>query len=527
MSLSTAPTALPEAPEATTESTPHCTTPPRGGLRTAMAWRGEVVLTRDSQQLSLVTPERSVAFRRLPSPVADALAALAGDGCAPHVLAAGLPGPQLRVLDAVLRRVGHLVVTRLLAGDLEVMRVNSTSRDATYELGDVGDRPFRLHRFALLRSRGDDLVMECPTSLHRFTLTSPAARMLAALVGQAGDVRRVLDTEGMHQLLEPLSQHDDLSPELLVRSILAHWVGAGIAEVATERQGFGSDTDPRLVQWDFHDLLMHSRSRSGRFDEPLGALRPYRGSIPALPAVSPVRVDARATIDLPRPDPSRLAGSDLPLAAVLESRRSIRDYAPEPLSTEELGEFLHRTFRVRALFDPDDGELEQRVSRPYPSGGGLYEHELYLTVRRCVGLDAGIYRYDPLHHHLELINDQPGDAREMLNVAAAATGLTAEPDVLITLTARFQRMSWRYKSIAYANMLRNTGAIYQTMYLIATAMDLAPCALGNGDADLSARVLGLDYLSESSVGDFLLGRRRPDDVLVGDLPRGWAVPQAP
>jgi hypothetical protein len=63
--------------------------------------------------------------------------------------------------------------------------------------------------------------------------------------------------------------------------------------------------------------------------------------------------------------------------------------------------------------------------------------------------------------------------------------------------------------------------LYQTMYLVATAMGLAPCGLGNGDADMSARVLGLDYLRESSVGDFLLGSRSPDDTVAGEPEEGW------
>ena len=45
------------------------------------------------------------------------------------------------------------------------------------------------------------------------------------------------------------------------------------------------------------------------------------------------------------------------------------------------------------------------------------------------------------------------------------------------------------------------------MYLVATAMGLAPCALGGGDADLSAQAMGTDYYAESSVGEFLLGSR--------------------
>jgi SagB-type dehydrogenase family enzyme len=98
------------------------------------------------------------------------------------------------------------------------------------------------------------------------------------------------------------------------------------------------------------------------------------------------------------------------------------------------------------------------------------------------------------------------------------------PDVLVTMAARFARVSWKYRSIAYATTLRHTGVVYQTMYLVATAMGLAPCGLGNGDADLAARAFGLDYLSESSVGDFILGSRPAVDVSQGDeLAPGWSL----
>jgi hypothetical protein len=46
------------------------------------------------------------------------------------------------------------------------------------------------------------------------------------------------------------------------------------------------------------------------------------------------------------------------------------------------------------------------------------------------------------------------------------------------------------------------------MYLTATAMGLAPCAIGGGDADLFARAAGTDYCAETSVGEFLLGSPR-------------------
>jgi hypothetical protein len=44
------------------------------------------------------------------------------------------------------------------------------------------------------------------------------------------------------------------------------------------------------------------------------------------------------------------------------------------------------------------------------------------------------------------------------------------------------------------------------MYLVATALGLAPCAIGAGDTQLFAQASGLDFTRESSVGEFALSR---------------------
>jgi SagB-type dehydrogenase family enzyme len=90
--------------------------------------------------------------------------------------------------------------------------------------------------------------------------------------------------------------------------------------------------------------------------------------------------------------------------------------------------------------------------------------------------------------------------------AAASTGVPEDAvQVLLILATRFARVAWKYESIAYALTLKHVGVVYQTMYLAATAMGLAPCAIGGGDADLFARAAGIDYCTETSVGEFLLG----------------------
>lgn len=134
----------------------------------------------------------------------------------------------------------------------------------------------------------------------------------------------------------------------------------------------------------------------------------------------------------------------------------------------------------------------------------MHEIELYLTIHRCDGIEPGLYHYAPLAHELEHVADLGPAQQRLLADACGSAGLQTPPDVLITLAARFQRVMWKYQSMAYAVILKNAGVLYQQMYLVATAMQLAPCGLGGGDSDAFAGAAGLDYYAETSVGEFLL-----------------------
>jgi hypothetical protein len=65
--------------------------------------------------------------------------------------------------------------------------------------------------------------------------------------------------------------------------------------------------------------------------------------------------------------------------------------------------------------------------------------------------------------------------------------------------------------MSYATTLKHVGVLYQTFYLVCTAMGLAPCGLGVGDIELSARCLGLDWERESSVGEFMISGSAADE----------------
>ncbi|NUR91914.1 MAG: SagB/ThcOx family dehydrogenase [Nonomuraea sp.] len=385
----------------------------------------------------------------------------------------------------VLERLGHLVVTSLPTSGCDHLRVEPRTRDAAYTPAAVGPRtPVRLSRFSYLRARDAHLVVESPLSLFRVVARTRAARAL------------------LSGLAEETTAAELAGPELpigVAEELLAHLAGLGLVERADAAD------DPVLRQWEFHDLLFHSRSRTGRHDELFGGRFPYVGQIDPLPSVRPA--PQGEGIALPRPEFDEIVARDAGLLVTMEARQSVRDYGSEPMTLAQLAEFLYRVQRVRGRYGPraGNGMPYEGATLPWPCGGASYELSLYLTVRRCDGLDPGIYYYDPEGHRLHLVNDAEADRETLAQLGSLSTGGYANPDILITITSRFQRLSWKYQSIAYAVTLKHVGVLYQTMYLVATAMGLAPCGLGSGSLEPSSRILGLDWLRESAVGEFLLG----------------------
>ncbi|WP_198030069.1 SagB family peptide dehydrogenase [Bradyrhizobium sp. Tv2a-2] len=260
--------------------------------------------------------------------------------------------------------------------------------------------------------------------------------------------------------------------------------------------------EEKCRQWDLHDLLFHSLSRLGRTTQKMGGSYAFRGEIDPLPAAKK-NPWAGSFYALPRPDIVGLSRVDISLTAAIETRRSIRQHSIVPLSLTQLGEFLFRTVRTRHIVPTAFGEL---LSRPYANGGGLYEQEFYVTIDACLDCPRGFYYYDGVNHGLCLISGPTADMELLLDEASASAAWMVRPQILITIASRFHRIGWKYRGMAYATQLKNVGAIYQTMYLVATSMNVAGCALGIGNSDRFCRMTGEDYLMEGSVGEFMLGR---------------------
>jgi SagB-type dehydrogenase family enzyme len=336
------------------------------------------------------------------------------------------------------------------------------------------DGEVMLSRFAVLHRTSDGLILESPLSPYEILIHDPS---VAYLIGE---------------LAEPMAVD---GPQREVVELLVA-CGLVVAEDSSE------DTDIAIAQWSPHELWFHARSRQGTRE--WGGTYWARGRSdppPALrePAGGPV-------IPLYQPDLSLVAAQDPPLTEVVENRRSVRSHDDRsPVTIDQLGEFLYRTARTRRTWTGEDMAF---ASRPYPGGGAIHELELYPVVRHVTGLAAGVYHYDGASHGLELLTTDNALVRKVIAHAADAAAVHSQPQVVIVITARFSRVMWKYQSMAYSLTLKNVGVLLGVMYWVATAMRLAPCALGGGTARLLDSVVGAEPLSEAGVGEFILGSRK-------------------
>jgi SagB-type dehydrogenase family enzyme len=349
-----------------------------------------------------------------------------------------------------------------------------------------------LSRFVYMRRRGGEMVLESPRAGALFRICDPKIATVIAMFSVPQHLRQLRRHNGFPGI-ELLA--------LLVDSQILFKAGAAAGETELRLAEGGH----RLALWDFHDLVFHARSTEGRHANPLGGMYPCAGIIPPLPALRPSW--PAKTIDLRNLSAGSPAAIS-PIAKLLRERHSTRSFDDrQPITIAELSQFLDGTARVLSRSDTQlDLDEGGHTVRPYPSAGSAYELELYLAVNRCEGLARGFYHYDAGDHALAPIGVPANELEALLAGAEYAMGVAARPQILITIAARFGRVSWKYSSIAYALILKDVGALTQTLYLMATDMGLGGCAIGIANIDLFARMTGIELHVEGPVGQFAIGR---------------------
>jgi len=217
--------------------------------------------------------------------------------------------------------------------------------------------------------------------------------------------------------------------------------------------------------------LYHRWSKPG-YSAALGAMSDWGGQ----PARYKIYADAER-VALPAP----YGHQGLSLEETLEARRSVRDYATESLSLDQISRLLHA---AQGITEP------HRNFRAAPSAGALYPIELYAVVHDVAELEAGIYHYAVQEHELELI--KRGDFRAPVTQAGLWQSFLGQAGVCFVLSAIFQRTRWRYHERTYRYVMLEAGHVGQNLYLAATSMGLGACAVGAFLDDELNDLLGLD-----------------------------------
>lgn len=449
--------------------------------QTRFAFRAGVTCLTTGAGALLLNPPHSEKLARLSADQSAALKRLnVGPATVPDLAGASPGAAQARGIEALIDHLatrGYLAVTACEGG---------TDLYSIIPFGKPPPRPdpppdATMSKFAVLHSDSEGLVLENPLGWCDVRIHQP--RLLPLLGGRTSDCADLPATV-VAQFL------DDLC-----------WAGALVGP-EDERSSF------EMLSWSAPDLWFHRRSTlgqrivtwddfgptkwaKGRFAQPPGRRTAYPGDPVALPV----------------PDLAARRSQDPPLAAVIEDRVTTRSFDDErPVTAEQLGELLYRTARTRGTQAVDAGE--ELLSRPYPSGGGIYELEIYPVVRSVAGLEPGVYHYDSFEHTLRPVAaaDAPATS-QLLRPAAATLAGGAEPQVLLVIAARGGRMMWTYQQIAYATILKNVGVLMQTIYLAATAMGLGVCAQGFSDTAAFIAATGVDERQECSVGSIIVGSR--------------------
>jgi len=207
-----------------------------------------------------------------------------------------------------------------------------------------------------------------------------------------------------------------------------------------------------------------------------------------------------ARITLPD-GPAALARlAKMSLGEAIAHRESVRDYAPTPLTLEELSALLWTTQGVRKVLSP------AAALRTVPSAGARHAFETYLAVQRVEILTPGLYRYLPFDGQLAHVATYP-DMGDKAAVACLGQNFIADAAVTFFWTTVPTRMEWRYDLAAHKVIALDAGHVCQNLYLTCEAIGAGMCAIAAYDQEACDRLLGVDGDEEFTIYIAPVGKR--------------------
>lgn len=203
-------------------------------------------------------------------------------------------------------------------------------------------------------------------------------------------------------------------------------------------------------------------------------------------------------IPLPKPQDVNLPSQDL--LALIDKRRSLRQYNEEPLTLEELSFLLWASQGVERV------SRRPVTMRTVPSAGARHAFETYLLVNRVEGLQPGYYRFAAIDHALVELSLDP-EWNPTLTHACLDQNQVATSAVSFFWVAVLERMYWRYSERSYRYLHLDAGHVCQNLYLAAEAVNCGVCAIAAFDDELLNNALGVDGETQFAIYVASLGKR--------------------
>ncbi|MGB6463939.1 MAG: SagB/ThcOx family dehydrogenase [Nitrosotalea sp.] len=155
---------------------------------------------------------------------------------------------------------------------------------------------------------------------------------------------------------------------------------------------------------------------------------------------------------------------------------------------------------TKTLKFPSLGEIEFRAAS---CTGALYHIEIYIVCSDILGLEAGVYHFNPQNLSLTVL--RKGDYRKILASATANEPFTSAAPIMLVFTDIFSRNAVKYQAREYRHAFWDCGTILSNALAMSNAQR-APCKLilGFVDSEINS-LLGLDVKKEATLAILSLG----------------------
>ena len=206
----------------------------------------------------------------------------------------------------------------------------------------------------------------------------------------------------------------------------------------------------------------------------------------------------KRVIELPSPRDIKVDAFDLRDA--IEKRVSVRSYAEEPISLEELSWLLWCTQGVKQVTGMPS------TLRTVPSGGARHPFETYMLVNRVEGLSPGLYRFLAVEHKLVELGMDEGLADEIAEACWGQPFIKKNAATFIWAFVPY-RSIWRFGKRGGRAMME-AGHICQNLYLSAEAIRCGVCAIGAFSDERMNDILGIDTEEQFVVYMATVGKKK-------------------